>query len=111
MQHHTFELYAAAFASLSLRESHSACRRVLLSSGVRLVVFVRVTLGMQMGVAELTELLRRVASHARRALRSHEDMLRLLRHVQPLANGDVARQLVPMVKACVSIKLDRHLAG
>ena len=58
---------------------------------------------MHAGVAELNELLSRAANHARGALRSHEDLHRLL--------GDVARQLVPPVKAYVSVVLNGQPAG
>ena len=72
-------------------------------SGLCLVVLVRVTLSMHAGVAELNELLSRAANHARGALRSHEDLHRLL--------GNVARQLVPPVKAYVSVVLNGHTTG
>ena len=42
-------------------------------------------------LAELEELLRRAPYPARRALGGHEGLLRLWRHVQPLAHGHAAR--------------------
>ena len=53
---------------------------------------------MLLGVAELNELLRRAANLARRALRCHEDLGRVVRHVQPLANGN-DDELIRLVKA------------
>ena len=54
---------------------------------------------MLLGVAELNKLHCRAANPARRALRRHKDLGRVLRHVQPLANGNVVYELIRLVKA------------
>ena len=60
---------------------------------------MRVELSMLLGVAELNKLLRRAANPARLALRCHEDLGRVFRHVQPLANGNVVDDLIRLVNA------------
>ena len=55
---------------------------------------------MLLGAAELNKLLRRAENPARRrALRHHEDLGRVFRLVQPLANGSVVDELIRLVKA------------
>ena len=76
-----------------------AISRLNSQCGLRLVILVRVKLRMLLGVAQLNKLNCRAANPARRALLRHEDLGRVLRHVQPLANGNVVDELIGLVKA------------
>ena len=64
------------------------------------VILVRVKLSMVLGVASLINcIVVRQILHIVRSNVSHEDLGRVFRHVQPLADGNVVDELIRLVKA------------